>query len=189
MADTSMTQSSPGLETARLILRPLDLQDRDFIFQHFSHPDVGRYLLDDVPVITPEQAEEIINFYLDPAAQLYNRWVITMKDDGKPIGTIGFHKWSRISHRAEVGFDLTPGYWGKGLMTEALSEVVRYGFMMMGLNRIEALIYVENERSLRLVERLGFQQEGKLRDYFYQEGKYYDHYLYALLRQEWESGE
>jgi ribosomal-protein-alanine N-acetyltransferase len=57
----------------------------------------------------------------------------------------------------------------------------------MGLNRIDALVYVENDRSIRLLQRLGFKQEGMLRDYFYLDGKFHDHYLFALLQREWKA--
>jgi ribosomal-protein-alanine N-acetyltransferase len=57
----------------------------------------------------------------------------------------------------------------------------------MRLNRIEALVYVENDRSIQLLQRLGFKQEGVLRDYYYLDGKFYDHYLFTLLQMEWKS--
>jgi ribosomal-protein-alanine N-acetyltransferase len=74
-------------------------------------------------------------------------------------------------------------------MTEALRAVIHNGFERMGLNRIDALVYVENVRSTRLMKRLGFKQEGLLRDYFYLDEKFHDHYLFALLQREWQAQE
>jgi ribosomal-protein-alanine N-acetyltransferase len=65
--------------------------------------------------------------------------------------------------------------------------VLQHGFEHMDLNRIEALVYVENEASIRLLERLGFQKEGLLRQYFRREEIYYDHWFLSLLRAEWKS--
>jgi len=70
-------------------------------------------------------------------------------------------------------------------MTEALHAVIQNGFERMKLNRIDALVYIDNPRSFQLLEKLGFKQEGILRDYFYLEGTFYDHYIYSLLRCEW----
>ena len=71
-------------------------------------------------------------------------------------------------------------------MVESLQAVISNGFEQMRLNRIEALVYIENDRSIQLLQRLGFKQEGILRDYFCL-GKFYDHYLFALLQKEWKS--
>ncbi len=72
-------------------------------------------------------------------------------------------------------------------MMEALRAVITSGFERMRLNRIDALVYIENDRSTQLLRRLGFKQEGVLRDFFYLDGKFYDHYLFALLQREWKS--
>ena len=71
-------------------------------------------------------------------------------------------------------------------MTEALRTVIQNGFGRMGLNRIDALVYTENDRSILLLQRLGFQEEGILRDFFYLNGRFYDHYLLSLLQREWK---
>jgi ribosomal-protein-alanine N-acetyltransferase len=122
-----------------------------------------------------------VRFYLEPIGKTYNRWVIVQKADGAPIGTCGFHKWDKSHRRAEIGYDLSPDFWGKGFMTEALREVIRHGLSSMKLNRIEAMIYPENTRSLAVAQRLGFKQEGILRDYSRQGDRYFDHSLYSLL--------
>jgi ribosomal-protein-alanine N-acetyltransferase len=177
----------PSLETERLILRQLTHEDVDFVFRHFSDSAVTQYLMDEPPVTEYAQAQEIIQFYSESAGKTHNRWVMIRKSDHQPIGTCGYHKWARRYFRAEIGYDLGPGFWGQGYMTEALRAVISNGFERMGLNRIEALVYVENDRSIRLLQRLGFKQEGMLRDYYYLDGEFYDHYLFALLHGEWKA--
>lgn len=186
MPPTIPPNDFPSLETERLILRQLTFEDTDFVFQHFSDPVVYRYLMDEPPVTEIAQAQEIIQFYLEPAGKPHNRWGLVRKSDHQLIGTCGYHKWDKRYFRAEVGYDLGPGFWGQGYMTEAMRAVIHHGFERMGLNRIDALVYVENDPSTRLLQRLGFKQEGILRDYFYLDGKFYDHYLLALLRREWK---
>jgi ribosomal-protein-alanine N-acetyltransferase len=176
----------PILQTERLILRQLTMEDIDFIFQHFRDPRVTQYLMDEPPLEDYAQAKEIIEFYLEPEGKTYNRWGIVQKADNLLIGTCGYHKWSTAYCRAEIGYDLSPACWGQGYMTEALRAVIGNGFERMGLNRVDALVYTKNDASIHLLKKLGFKQEGLLRDYFCLDGNFYDHYLFALLQREWE---
>jgi ribosomal-protein-alanine N-acetyltransferase len=188
MQEMNPTDDFPSLETERLLLRPLNNGDVEFVFRHFSDPDVNHYLLDEEPLATWEQAQAIVDFYTSPGSKSYNRWVIVEKTELRPVGTCGYHLWQKAHRRAEIGYDLERASWKKGIMTEALRAVLPYGFEYMGLNRISALVYPENEASIRLLERLGFQKEGLLRQYFRRGETYYDHWLLSLLREEWKLG-
>lgn len=183
---TTSNHNFPTLETARLLLEPLTASHTDFVFRHFSDPAVTQYLLDEPPVTKYAEAEEIVQFYAEPAGKPYNRWVMIQKSDHQPIGTCGYHKWDKRNLRAEVGYDLSPDFWGQAYMTEALKAVISHGFEKMGLNRIQAVVYVKNNRSIRLLQKLGFAQEGLLRDYYCLDTKFYDHALFSLLQREWK---
>lgn len=176
----------PTIETKRLILRQLTLDDADFVYQHFSDPGVTQYLLDAPPLASMEEAREIIEFYLEPEEKTHNRWGILRKADQRLIGTCGFHKWEKNYFRAEIGYDLSSDCWGQGFMTEALPAAIYNGFERMKLNRIDAMVYIHNPASFKLLEKLGFKQEGILRDYFYLNETFYDHFLYGLLRKDWQ---
>jgi len=180
-----MAPTFPDLETQRLILRRLQHGDEAFVFQHFSDPEVTRYLLDEDPLTRREEAEEIIQLYADPAGKTHNRWGIVLKADDKLIGTCGFHRWDKRHRRAEVGYDLARAYWGQGIMAEALRSALSYAFGTMGLNRVDALVYADNVRSVRLAQKLGFQSEGTLREYFWFKGEFYDHVILSLLKSDW----
>jgi len=177
----------PPLETERLQLRPLTADDLDFVFHHFANPDIHRYLFDEEPVSTRAQAQAIIEFYTEPKEKLYNRWVLTLKSEERPIGTCGYHKWLKNHRRAEIGYDLEKSSWHKGLMKEALAAVISFGFLQMSLNRIGAMVHPKNEASLKLLERLGFQKEGLLKDFYYQNGVFHNHWLLALLKRDWHA--
>ena len=174
----------PTLETDRLILRQLMREDTEFVFQHFGNPEVAQCLLDEPPVTEYAQAEEIVQFYAEPKGKAYDRWILIRKSNQQPIGTVGYHKWAKSYFRVEIGYDLSPDFWGWGYMSEALQAALSHGFELMGLNRIDALVYIENKRSIQLFQKLGFKQEGLLRDYFYLDGKFYDHYIFALLNKD-----
>ncbi len=186
MTLASSNKPAPFLETERLLLRQLTLDDLEFVFQHFSDPLVYQYLLDEEPVTDHSQAQEIIQFYLDTSEKNYNRWGIVQRFNGQLIGTCGFHKWNKCCFRAEIGYDLSPAFWGQGYMTEVMRTVITYGFEQMELHRIEALVYIENNRSMQLLKKNGFKEEGILRDYFCLNGRFYDHSIFSLLKQDWK---
>jgi [ribosomal protein S5]-alanine N-acetyltransferase len=185
MTATSYQTDFPPMETERLLIQSLTIEHTDFIFRHFSNPAVAQYLLDEPPVTEYSQAQEIVRFYLEPIGKTYNRWIIVHKSKHQPIGTCGYHKWDKRYFRAEIGYDLDPDFWGQGYMTEALSAVIDNGFDKMRLNRIEALVYIKNMPSIHLMQRLGFTQDGLLREYFCQDNHFYDHSIYSLLKREW----
>lgn len=174
----------PHLQTERLLLRALTPADLEFVYQHFTDPDVTRYLHDEEPIRTRQEAQEIVEFYTKPGFKPYNRWMILRKSDDKPIGTCGYHNWQKRHFRAEIGYDLDKALWNQGFMTEALVEVIEFGFRTMKLNRIEALVHPHNRASIRLLEKLHFQKEGFMRDYYFQGGIFHDSLIFSLLRKE-----
>ena len=175
----------PLLQTERLLLRALTSADLEFIYRHFTDPDITYYLHDEEPIKSRQEAQAIVDFYTQSGAKPYNRWVIVGKSDNRPIGTCGYHKWRKSHFCAEIGYDLGKAYWKQGFMTEALKEVLEFGFGRMGLNRIEALVHPDNLASIRLLERLAFQSEGTMRDYYFQRGMFHDSLIFSLLRKEW----
>ena len=113
------------------------------------------------------------------------RWALTEASGQKMIGDCGYNIfWSRDA-RAEIGYQLSPDYWGRGVMTVALSTVIGYGFSRLMLNKIEATVNVNNQRSAALMRRLGFQLEGTLRDYRNRRGVFGDSWSFGLLSREW----
>lgn len=183
MSDTDRHQTS--LETNRLILRPFKRDDVEFVHRHFSDPAVSRYLLDSPPLKTVSEADELVSFYQAQEGDGPNRWCLVSKEDGAAVGTCGFHQIAPQHRRAEVGYDLTPDRWGRGYMIEALGAVLAFGFEKMSLHRVSALVFEANVRSVRVLEKSGFRQEGVLRDLFLSGGDFFDHALYSLLRTEW----
>jgi len=171
----------PRIETRRLILRELTDQDVDFIYAHFSDEDVCRFLFDEEPVRSAEEAMGIINWYKDAGSKDHFRWGLELKENGHLIGTCGFHFLDRKNNEAEIGYDLSRQYWRQGFMHEALGAILDIAFSHMKLNRIQAFVYTGNEGSCRLLEKLMFTQEGIARDKNLFRGRYYDHYCYSLL--------
>jgi ribosomal-protein-alanine N-acetyltransferase len=86
----------------------------------------------------------------------------------------------------ETGYDLNRAYWGRGVMREAMSAVLSYGFTTLELHRIEAIIDIQNVRSKTLLEKLGFTYEGNLRQRYYMDGRFEDEHYFGLLKHEWQ---
>ncbi len=125
---------------------------------------------------------------MDFSSNDHMRWGIALKDQPEIlIGTCGFHVYDQNNNTAEIGYDLSSKHHRKGYMSEALKEIIKYGFERLRLHKISAAVYVGNTASNKLLEKLGFQLEGVIRDKHYFRGEYFDHNLYSLLETEKEN--
>lgn len=110
------------------------------------------------------------------------------KETNLPIGECGFHTWNATHRRAEVFYVMRNGaFKQKGLMKEALKNVLEYGFIELKLHRIQALIAAQNQPSLKLLQHYGFTKEGTMREDYFVDGKNEDSECYSLLNWEWEA--
>lgn len=102
--------------------------------------------------------------------------------DDTVIGTAGYNYWDQKNRCGEIGYDLLYAQWGKGLMTETIHALLRWGFEHMGLNRVEADVTEGNMASIRVLEKCGFAHEGTRRKRFFHDGRYLDHLFFGVLR-------
>ena len=110
-------------------------------------------------------------------------------DENGPIGGIGFQTLTDDSrHSAALGYWLGQPFWRRGVMTAAVKAMTAYGFETLALIRIYARVYKGNEASARVLEKAGYKLEGLLRKATLKQGVPIDHYLYAILREEWGCG-
>jgi ribosomal-protein-alanine N-acetyltransferase len=169
------------LRTARFALTPLAPSDVPALLAHFGHPQVTEFL-DIRPLVGISDAREVLDWAQALRASGGGvRWAIR-DDRGAFIGTCGFHLMTfERGQRAEIGYDLGPGHWGRGVMDEVLPVALAFGFGDLGLHRIEALVTPGNARSCGVLERHGFQREGLLRDYAYWRDRFWDQILFARL--------
>jgi [ribosomal protein S5]-alanine N-acetyltransferase len=173
----------PTLETARFVLREITPDDADATFAIMSDPRVKRYF-GSLPMTERRQAAERverIRAAFDERSGV--RWGIARRTDGALIGSCGFWRLLPEHARAEVGYELHPEAWGQGVMTEALATVLDFAFATMQLHSVEAQIHPENIASRRVLEKLGFVQEGYFRENYYDpvEGRFTDTAVFSLL--------
>lgn len=171
----------PDLSTARLALRAPSVNDVGDYRELLSIPAVTRFSdLPDSPSVA--RTEALIKWManLQPGGKGC-AWLITVAVSTKPIGAIRFNRIDKISKCGVVGYELHPDFWGKGLMTEALSSVVQYGHDGLQLNRIEATTSTGNEASNSVLRKCGFAQEGVLRQKHWFKGAFHDCNMFARL--------
>ncbi|GCE29759.1 N-acetyltransferase [Dictyobacter alpinus] len=170
----------PVLDTERLILRQLAATDAQDAFLFLSDEENMRYY-DPAPMTRLEQAEKSIERHRRRfAEQEALRWGIVLKGENKIIGTCGY-SWDTDNHYAVLSYILSKHSWKKGIMTEALTAIIQFGFEHIHLHRIEAQVAYPNLASARLLEKLGFQEEGRLRDRQYVDHQFVDERIFALL--------
>ena len=179
----------PELETKRLVLRRMTPADAEFYLKHFSDPDIVELTAFDAPETLEKATQELLAFCIKPFEENKGiRWGIVLKDETELIGTIGYHQWLKTGgYHARVGYDLTAAHRRRGIMTEALETVLRYGFEMMRLNKVEACTDTRNVASIRLLQKLGFHQDGVLRENTYFHGRFIDEAVFSLLASEWRN--
>jgi RimJ/RimL family protein N-acetyltransferase len=181
----NLPDTLPILTTPRLVLRALTQQDEPAIFAMYSNPAVMRYW-SKPPMLAPSEALAFINnnnrWF---AAREGLTWAITRQTDDVLVGMATLFNLNDQNRRAEIGYSLNRESWGQGYMTEALTAVVAYAFGPLDLMRLEADIDPRNTASRKTLERLGFVQEGLLRDRWIVAGEISDSALFGLLRRDW----
>lgn len=174
----------PTLKGHRVRLRWLQLDDAADVYRIFSDARVVRYWSStrfESEAKAVALIEEIHRYF--EAGTLY-QWGIADQED-RIIGTCTLAGIDRDNGRAEIGFALTSERWGEGLASEAVALLLRHAFEELGLHRIEADVDPLNDRSLSLLERIGFRKEGYLRERWRVGGGVQDSILLGLLRREW----
>jgi len=179
----------PRLETDRLILREITWRDVGALYNLFSDPEVTRY--NDVYTFQNwVDAETLFHFLQERYRKRIGlRWGITLKSNDAQtlIGTCGYNTWARNNNCGEIGYDLLQTHWNLGYMTEAVRAIVRFGFTRMHLNRVEADVMVPNNGSAKVLQKVGFTEEGTLRQRGYWKGEYHDLRFFSILREEFEA--
>jgi ribosomal-protein-alanine N-acetyltransferase len=174
----------PVLETPRLILRQPTLADAPDVFIMRSDPEVMRFIPRPLAQSIAD-VEALINMINDFAAKNERiNWAMEWKETGAVIGFIGYVNLKPEHARGEVGYSLARTWHRKGIMKEALKEVVRYGFEGIGFHSIEAILDVENTPSALLLESVGFRKEALFIEDFLDRGEFRTSAHYGLLRRE-----
>lgn len=140
-----------SLETERLLLRPVRMEDASDMYQYASDEETVRWTFERNRTLE-ETKESLAQIYL---ASPLGRWGIVKKGENRLIGTIDLQNIDQQMKKAELGYILHKGYWNQGLMTEAVSAIIALCFESLELNVIRAQFDKENPASGRVMEKAG----------------------------------
>ena len=175
----------PLLDTNRLSLRELRHDDVADLYRIFSNPEVMRYW--SRPVMTDKQeAHEMLREIIAGARERkFLQWGVALKETDQVIGTCTLFAIDESHKRTEIGYVIGREHWHQGFAREIVPRVIDFAFDELGLHRIEADVDPRNTVSIRIVERLGFQREGLLRERYHVNGEIQDSALFGLLKPNW----
>ncbi len=175
-------QDFPVIDLGDIVLRELVEQDAQDYLDYMSNSQMAGFLTKENMPQTLDAAVEEVNYWggLFPAKRSVY-WAIALKEGNKIIGTGGFNMISFANSRAEISYDLNPNYWGKGIMLRSIKSILKFSDYNLGITRIQATVITTNERSIKLLERCGFQREGYLKKYELVDGELKDYYMYARV--------
>ncbi|MCP1181770.1 GNAT family N-acetyltransferase [Paenibacillus sp. 1781tsa1] len=171
------------LETERLIIRDILETDWESIHNYTSMTEVTQHTA--WGPNTEEDTREYVQFVLD-MQQTHPRegyeLAICLKKEGILIGGVGLHIENT---NAEIGYVLNPFYQGKGYAAEAARAMLGFGFNTLGIHRIYAKCRPNNKASENVMQKIGMQREGLMREHWFYKGEYHDSYLYSILAKEY----
>lgn len=169
-------------ETERLILREWREDDKDDLFEYAKNPVVGPFA-GWKPHENVEESLKIIGHFINGQ----DCWAVELKESRKIIGSVGLHRQGYDGYLS-LGYVLSEPYWGRGYAVEASKKILEYAFNSLGNNIVAATHYPHNQRSKRVIEKLGFTYEGMLRKYSkIFNGEIYDLLCYSMTNEEWQS--
>lgn len=173
----------PVLESERLILRELTIEDAPALFKLRSNEEVMKYYRRPRPANIKEiyaLIKEIDKGFLKEKSL---GWAITFKEAPDVlIGFLGYPKFDFDNFRAEVGYMVAPGFWGKGIAGEALNLASKFGYEELGLHSIYAVIDPDNVASAKVLLKQGYVKEAYFKGDFYFNGKFLDSEIYSKLK-------
>ncbi|SEA43061.1 GNAT family N-acetyltransferase [Microbulbifer marinus] len=175
----------PTLTGDGVMLRWLTDADLPALEAIFADPQVVRYMATE-PLNTRAAAEQYLQSIREGFLEgsLY-QWGIEC--DGEIVGTCTLAAIDRQNRHAQIGFALKRQYWGQGLTLKAVPAVIEFAFARLQLHRIGADADPRNIASIRVLEKLGFQREGLLRECYFHMGEIQDALLFGLLQRDWSA--
>ena len=174
-----MNKNFPILIAEDFMLRQIIATDIKDIYNGLSNPDVIKYYGVSYKSLTDTQQQ--MDWFKELEQTATGIWWAIVNNNTF-YGAVGFNNLSQIHKKAEIGFWLLPKYWGRGLMSKAVSLVCNYAYNDLQLHRIEALVETDNQNSKKLLEQLNFNFEGTLVDYEIKNGNFISVDIYAKFR-------
>lgn len=175
-------QPFPVLDLIDIVLRELTILDAEDYFSYMSRPEMLEYITKTNMPASLKQAQAEIKYWaslFDQKKSFY--WAIATKNTNQLLGTVGFNIITVNHLKAEISYDLDSNFWGQGIMPRAVAAVLELADQTLKLVRIQATVNIDNQRSIKLLQRCNFQQEGLLRKYEIVNKRSKDYLIFARL--------
>ena len=174
------------LEGKLVRLRALEPADAERAYKWINDREVAYYLMARYPYSMEFEKEFLTN--AARSNEFSDMRLAIETKDGVHIGMCGLHHGRPEDRHAELGIMIgDKDYWSSGYGTDAVSTVVRFGFEQMNLNKVSLGVFDFNERARAVYRKCGFVEEGRAREEYYQDGRYWDIVRMGILRREWEA--
>ncbi len=175
------------LVTQRLKLRPLHMKDVESIVDIHSDKDMALLMSDSIPV--PYKTEDAVKFvensYINYREKENIEFCITLKDENELIGVVGIDINQKDDH-VTLGYWLGKAWWGKGYMSEAVSEVVAYCFEELEIHRVASHHFHPNIASGKVMQKAGLKCEGRRKEHYKKGDIFFDIMDYGVVKSEWK---
>ncbi|NIN67136.1 MAG: GNAT family N-acetyltransferase [Anaerolineae bacterium] len=165
-------------------LRAIEREDIPIFVRWLNDPEVRQYLEMYLPMSVAEEEQWFEAQLKDDTSRIFG----IETEEGRLIGNIGLHNLDWKNRNALLGIVIAEReYWGRGYGTDAVTTLLDFAFNEMNLHRVSLSVYEFNERAVRCHEKCGFRHEGRAREALFRDGSYHDHFLMAILREEFIS--
>ncbi len=179
-------QKLPEIRSAHYVMRSLVNEDYPFLYPILCDKETMKFITPH-PVTSFEEVKELLDAYIENYIQHKELpWTIINKQTNEVVGIFRFHKLNLWHRKTEMGVVIRKEYQKKGVMTELLNEILKFGFDTLNLNRIVGDIFAKNIGSRRLLEKFHFTKEGVLRQTDFDGYSFHDTVVYSLLRTDYK---
>ena len=172
----------PIIKTKHFILRPLKVSDAESMVENANDKNIYRNtLVIPYPYFLKDAKQWLRKVINNQRKKVFESVVFAIEINGKAVGVISINKTGQ-EHKAEIGYWLGKKYQRKGIMTQAIKEITKYGFRELKLCRIYALVFLFNKKSMRILEKSGYKFEGILKKEAKKNNKFFDCCVYAKIK-------
>ncbi|WP_170311585.1 GNAT family N-acetyltransferase [Vallitalea okinawensis] len=168
-------------------LRKATKEDANGFVEISNDWNVMRYYGDSGATKDLIQAEKQVEWCNELFNNNCGRWIIVDKEINEYIGDIGFFDYETAHRKVEIGFRLMKEFWGRGIVSSFIQQLLNYGFKELNYNRVQAYVDARNEGSKRVLLKNGFTCEGILREFEYEYGGFIDLEMYSILDREFKN--
>lgn len=177
----------PLLETERLSLRQISVEDAPEIYELRSNPLIMQYIPRPIAVTIEDAIQNIENIQAFHQSKQGINWAITLKGNEKLIGVIGLYRIQPENLRCEIGYMLMSSQHNKGYVTEAIPTILSFAFENLNFHSVEAIIDPRNIASEKVLQKSGFVKEAHILENCFWNGEFLDTVIYSILSRNFKS--